>query len=104
VKIDEVVPVRLDEVDWTKLSTPVKNYMKRRRDLVLRNAPLAGYGGRAQGRFNVQLIADQMYRDWSEYLGTHGKRPNNYVLARYIHDTYGDAALVALQNKFHFLT
>jgi hypothetical protein len=100
VKIDEVVAVELNEVDWSALSTPVKNYLQRRRDLVLRKAPLAGYAGRAKGRFNVRVIADQMYSDWSEYLGTHGAQPTNHVLAQYIHDTYGDAALTELQAQF----
>jgi hypothetical protein len=83
--------------------TPMRNYFQRRRDLVMRNLPMAGVAGKAQGRFNLRIVADQMYRDWSQYLGTTGQKPNNHVLAQFIHDDFSPESLTKLEKQFPFL-
>src|SRR5580765_4561298 len=59
-----VMAEKLTELDTTKLTTPIKNWVSRKG-----NAALAGFGnsGRAKARHEVRLIANKLYKGWQRY-------------------------------------
>ncbi len=88
--------MRLAEFDSSDITTPLKNFAARRRDLALKNAG----SGAARGRFNVRLIADKMYHEFTEHLGVQGGQPTNQALAAFIADGWGATRLQQLVQQF----
>jgi hypothetical protein len=98
VRIDEVCPVPVIEAG------AFGNYLRRRRDMVMRNLPLSRAGGAAEGRFQVRIIADQMLRDFYQYLGSNGQKPTSHALHEFIFNSKdGPARLAELSKTFRFL-
>jgi len=75
--------MRLDEIDPTAFTRPIKNWLSRKAD-----AALAGFTGSAQAlaRHSVRLVADKLYSKWQYYLGITQEEATMDNLEQFIRD------------------